>query len=47
MYQEYQNRKRPPETVAKSAKIFWNTAVMCGTAIVVAITVKIIMTIFI
>ncbi len=46
MYQEYQNHKRSPQTVAKSAKIFWNVAVMCGTSIVVAITIKIIMTIF-
>ena len=46
MYQEYQNRKRAPQTVTKSAKIFWNVAVMCGTSIVIAITVKIIMTIF-
>lgn len=46
MYQEYQNRKRPPQTVAKSARIFWNVAVMCGTSIVIAITVKLIITIF-
>lgn len=49
MYERYQNRNDRREnrsTVAKSVRIFWNVAVMCGTCIVVALTIKVIMSIF-
>lgn len=45
MYPDY-DRPRKPRIAEKSMKIFWNTAILCGTAIVIAVTVKVIISIF-
>ena len=44
MYDEY-GRPRTPIAV-KSKRIFWNTSILCGTAIVIAVTIKVIMSLF-
>lgn len=45
MYADYENRPRRP-VAARSKRIFWNVSILCGTAIVIAVTVKVIMSIF-
>ena len=44
MYEEY-GRPRTPIAV-KAKRIFWNTSILCGTAIVIAVTIKVIMGLF-
>lgn len=45
MYDEYGRRQTPIAVRAK--RIFWNTSILCGAAIVIAVTVKVIMSMFI
>lgn len=46
MYSDYERHSRRRPIADRSMRIFWNTAVLCGTVIVIAVTVKVVMSIF-
>jgi hypothetical protein len=45
MYTDYENKPRRP-IAARAKRIFVNVSIMCLTSIVIAVTVKVILSIF-
>lgn len=45
MYSDYENRPRR-SVAARAKRIFWNVSILCGAAIVIAVTVKVILSLF-